>query len=52
MERIISMEQLTKAVTDSFEKNKDEKLALSVVLTDGRKINLGRTDIPSPISHL
>lgn len=49
MERIISMEQLTKAVTDSFEKNKDEKFALSVVLTDGRKINLGRTDIPSPI---
>ena len=46
------MSKLTKAVTESFESNKDDKLALSVVLTDGRKINLGRTDVASAIGDL
>lgn len=52
MERFISMSKLTKAVTESFESNKDDKLALSVVLTDGRKINLGKTDVASAIGDL
>lgn len=67
MERKISLERLTKAVTDAFETNKSIKegtvdarldvadpkaFGISVVLTDGTIINKGDTDVKSPLGRI